>query len=147
MTRREAFALKLVRFESGVPCLRGHLSERYTETNSCLQCRADKRKTVRMEKIALGMLRPKCVPTPEPRRAGMARREAFARGLIKFDSGKSCHRGHFGMRYTKSNACIECRTWLRDSVKKQQAKSESEFRMVRRKIRGVPVMVRRFVVK
>jgi hypothetical protein len=71
-----------------------------------------------------------------------ARRAAFERGDKTFISGVPCLRGHTGPRYTKSNACIKCRTWVRDMAEKP--KLGPAFKWVRRRIKGVPVMVKRF---
>lgn len=38
MTRMQAAEKGLLRFYTGRPCKRGHLSERYTRTNSCIEC-------------------------------------------------------------------------------------------------------------
>lgn len=38
MTRREAHALGLKRFFTGIPCRKGHLAERYVTTNGCVDC-------------------------------------------------------------------------------------------------------------
>ena len=37
-SRAEAKALDLIRYFTGRPCLRGHLSERHTKTGACLAC-------------------------------------------------------------------------------------------------------------
>ena len=38
MTRKEAKEAGLPRFFSGKPCLRGHLTERHTSSNQCVEC-------------------------------------------------------------------------------------------------------------
>ena len=38
----------------------------------------------------------------------MKRREAEDLGLVKYNTGKPCKRGHFADRYVKSAQCVEC---------------------------------------
>ena len=38
----------------------------------------------------------------------MKRREAAAKGLLKYNTGKPCGHGHFCDRYTKTGQCIDC---------------------------------------
>jgi hypothetical protein len=38
ITRMEAAKLGLLRFYTGKPCKHGHDSERYTRTNTCIEC-------------------------------------------------------------------------------------------------------------
>ena len=44
VTRRMARSLGMIRFLSGVPCKNGHLTERWSATNSCIQCYVAERK-------------------------------------------------------------------------------------------------------
>lgn len=38
----------------------------------------------------------------------MTRKEALEMKLRKYNTGKSCKRGHNGWRYTNTGACIQC---------------------------------------
>ena len=38
----------------------------------------------------------------------ISRKEAIARGLRRYFTGKPCKHGHLTMRYTKSTRCIAC---------------------------------------
>lgn len=38
MKRKDAYVLGIVRYWSGQPCQRGHHSERYTRSGSCIEC-------------------------------------------------------------------------------------------------------------
>lgn len=38
MTREEAVAAGLHRYNTGKPCVSGHMSDRYTKTTACVQC-------------------------------------------------------------------------------------------------------------
>ena len=46
------------------------------------------------------------------------RKEAEEQGLGRYFTGKTCGRGHFSERYTKSRQCVEC---MADHSKKWQA--------------------------
>jgi hypothetical protein len=36
------------------------------------------------------------------------RKEAISEGLHKYWNGKECMAGHWGLRYTRTGACVEC---------------------------------------
>jgi hypothetical protein len=38
ISRKDALALGLTRYFTGTPCKHGHVSERYTENSTCVQC-------------------------------------------------------------------------------------------------------------
>ena len=38
----------------------------------------------------------------------MTRKEAKARGISRYNTGKPCHQGHSASRYTASGACMDC---------------------------------------
>ena len=53
----------------------------------------------------------------------MKRREAKARGLPKYNTGKPCRRGHLSERYTETAHCVKCAT--EQSVVWRKANPES----------------------
>lgn len=71
MEKREAVEKNLVRYNTGRPCIRGHLSDRYTTTGACISClhpkihreKATKPESVRRPKrVSAAMVQSKCVP-------------------------------------------------------------------------------------
>lgn len=38
----------------------------------------------------------------------MDRKEAFIKGLVKYNTGKPCKHGHTSDRYTSTGGCIDC---------------------------------------
>lgn len=49
MERKEAIALKLKTYETGRPCIKGHLAYRYTSTGSCSMCINGENKNAKSE--------------------------------------------------------------------------------------------------
>jgi hypothetical protein len=39
------------------------------------------------------------------------RKEAAEKGLLKYNTGRACQRGHTSYRYTKTGTCSECTRW------------------------------------
>ena len=72
------------------PCERGHVWSRRVSDGHCLMC-------------------PDAEPDAVAPYISAARRKvAEATGERTYTTGKPCHRGHWGPRYTSSGACVEC---------------------------------------
>lgn len=103
MTRSEALALGLVRYDTGEPCRRGHLTYRYVKCGHCAECWRLKRERYRARMKAAGIptnrSRPKALPKP--------RAAAKAAGAVTY-FGKPCKHGHPGERYVTSATCLAC---------------------------------------
>src|SRR5580704_4860988 len=89
-----ARAIGLARYFTGRACVNGHLAEHYTTGGGCVEC-ANRQKREKRRSLA----KPK---TTSPRQL------AIAAGVLTFNSGKPCHRGHFSDRYVKGSVCIQC---------------------------------------
>lgn len=58
----------------------------------------------------------------------MTQREAARRGLTRFYTGRSCHRGHYAERYVAGGRCCEC-------AREDENAKYQEIRELRRKAR------------
>lgn len=68
----------------------------------------------------------------------ISRKEALARGLTRFYTGKPCRKGHVAERLTSCNACYECkksknRRWAAENPEKIREKSRKYCSENRRK--------------
>ena len=97
ISKSEAKALGLQFFYTGVPCKRGHTSERYVSAGGCVTCHAEQSRRW----YAVPILQ-----TKANRRA--LRDEAKAAGLQYYYTGLVCRKGHDSQRYTASGECVEC---------------------------------------
>lgn len=86
LNRADAAERNVLRYYTGIPCRRGHLSERYVSSGNCVMC-----------------LHPKAPPKP-PSVRDLAR----VRGALYFDPDVPCPRGHMTPRYVSTGGCIEC---------------------------------------
>lgn len=126
---KEARALGLKRFYTGMACDSGHISERLVSSKQCMEC-CKKRQEARRRKAGIdprppvmtrdaarereklrkrAIHRAKYVPTGRRYRPpmGEARRIAMASGQELFFSGRPCKRGHLERR-TSDGKCVEC---------------------------------------
>jgi 5-methylcytosine-specific restriction endonuclease McrA len=100
LSRADALATGRTRYFTGLPCVRGHISERTTSSTQCVQCvRESKRAEAAAKKAARD-------PLPSEL-SGASRREAIAAGKSTYIGGTACPRGHFE-RYITSYSCVEC---------------------------------------
>jgi len=97
ITRAEAIEQGLSVYNSGNPCVHGHVAGRYTANGRCLVCNKQKLKERRnkrkSDRHAAGVLRLK---------------EAKQMGLEFYDSGKPCKHGNYGKRKTSSKGKCHC---------------------------------------
>ena len=61
------------------------------------------------------------------------RQIALRDGLTQYQSTNECIRGHLGMRYTPSKACVECRKEKWSSGEWRQSPEQTKARRARRK--------------
>lgn len=83
-------------FDPGVPCHKGHVSERYVVSKGCIDCAAERNGG----KTDSGK--------PVRRKAKRARHLAKEAGSPRYDPREPCIKGHTSDRYTSSNVCIQC---------------------------------------
>lgn len=107
ISRKEAKALGLPRYFTGVPCKQGgHISERRTGCSECLEC-ARKTKTADALEEARRIYGDKIVTKEEAKR----------RGLKQYFVGKVCGKGHVSDRNVSTNQCRQClREYYRDKT-------------------------------
>lgn len=106
ITKSEAMSRGLERYFTGIPCKRGHLSERAVSHGHCLECW-------------------KAYPRRVPRAALLAKE----RGELTY-VGSKCKRGH-ELRYVSGGNCVEC---VKENQKSQMSipeKRESKTRLER----------------
>lgn len=97
---------------TGIPCIRGHLCAKRTVNSTCVECELEK-------------MQMRCLMKREAHRAslddlaisasieskflhGISREDAISAGLLKYFTGRPCHRGHIDERYVSGFACIAC---------------------------------------
>lgn len=121
ITRAEAIEQGLSVYNSGNPCVHGHVAGRYTANGRCLVCnkqklkeRRDKRKS---DRHASGVLRLK---------------EAKQMGLEFYDNGKPCKHGTRGMRKTNDQGKCKC-----PPCYKQEKKDARDAAREKRRAQGV----------
>lgn len=94
--RQLALAAGEVWYQPLTPCAHGHLAPRRVSNGSCQRCEADWRSAQRSRdgRPADGEL--------------ISRDEAHRLGLTVYRTGKPCKRGHTGLRYVSTGACVGC---------------------------------------
>lgn len=97
ISRKEAKAKGLKRYYTGKPCKHGHVSERYIG-GPCVSCSEAPRNLNRKNLV------------DEWGDKLVSRKDAKARGLKRYFTGKPCKHGHIGERQTCDGRCMECRT-------------------------------------
>jgi len=121
ITRQEAIAQGLRIYNSGNPCVHGHVAGRYAANGRCLVCNKQKLKEHRnrkkSERHATGVLRLK---------------EAKAMGLEFYDNGKPCKHGTYGMRKTSSQGKCYC-----PPCHEQEKKAARDAAREKRRAQGV----------
>ena len=131
ISRKEAVKKGLVRYFTGKPCSKDHISERHTKSRACLMCRAELvRKRSLAKKLAnnqVPFLNPKLYfPTPK-----LPREIAKEKGLKWYITGIPCPHDHCCERQVATCICRECKPRLKkeksDWDKKRYATDE-EFR-------------------
>jgi 5-methylcytosine-specific restriction endonuclease McrA len=103
ITRAEAHAQGLQKYYTGEPCKRGHVAERLTSNKQCTECRAISESRPWRHDDLLAYLAKFYELTNV-----VSRDEAIAQGLLRYFTGKPCHRGHVSDRIVSSYQCVEC---------------------------------------
>lgn len=98
---------------SAKPCPRGHVSNRYTESGACVECKKTKQKKVRANKLL----------KPDASEMVHTRKEALFLGHSQYFSENPCKHGHVSPRRSKSGECIACRqsrtsAWFKENPEK-----------------------------
>ena len=112
ITKQEAKAKGLRRYYTGVPCHKGHFSERNVSTGQCVQCLRE----YHIEKTRGGAAitrihsveTAKLVVAPELHDKIILKADAIAQGLVRYFTGLPCQNGHIDERKVSSGDCLEC---------------------------------------
>jgi hypothetical protein len=132
--RAAAKAAGLKRYYTGVPCLIGHLTERYASTGKCCECRKNIKaryvKKIRIGRVKAKVSRKKIKSIPAPRKARVQKGEierklARDQGNIFYSTGFPCIHGHMCPRYVYDTRCVEC-----NSAKKKMWKAQNRHKVV-----------------
>lgn len=124
-TKARAVALNLSYFYTAKPCVRGHLSARYTSSGNCIQCIAEKR--------GQPLILVKGNPRASQENLKLAR-AAMSLGFLNYRPANPCKKGHY-LRCATTHNCLECakanekknknRKWQR--IKKEYGLSKDDF--------------------
>lgn len=118
----------LNKYFTGKPCKNGHVAERYTKWNSCIECfnkKQNKCAQNRRRKAGIVPLAERVTP----------RKTAIEEGKYKYWSDKPCVQGHVGWRATKTCTCLECRKLSKripENEKKNFFRTPEERKRLRR---------------
>lgn len=102
ITRREALALRRIRFYTGRCCKYGHDSERFVSNGACVACVNPKR-----EPVALAPLETLILPNGETV-SRLSKERAHAQRLPNYFDGLPCKVGHLSLRRVSDDRCLEC---------------------------------------
>ena len=88
-----------ITYASGKICPKGHLSDRYTKSGGCIECRA------------VGQQKQRTATLVSPKQSEMvsSRKEALSLGHSQYQSATPCKHGHISPRRTKTGECVMCR--------------------------------------
>lgn len=101
ISRKDAQALGMRRFFTGVECKNGHISERNTKNRTCMQCANDLQNKRLIDKACYGVIK----------RFSTGRFSAYDAkllGLRDYYTGVKCSRGHIAYRRASDGKCREC---------------------------------------
>lgn len=101
-TRKEAMAMGLKTYYTGIPCVNGHLSQRDTAHAWCMQCQEERAESKRKNNRG---------------KKGI-RIEMREKGEEYYFSGVPCVNGHTSKRSVHNSECIECRPIYRKKYAK-----------------------------
>ena len=132
-TREEAIERGSARYFTGVPCKKGHFSDRFV-SGGCVRCRMDMRQRPenKARRNALMRIRRASEPPKVKRKPrefvyvaefdGLprSRREAIELGVSSYFTGKPCKNGHLEKRNVKGG----CRGCKRDQKKTPEARKK-----------------------
>jgi 5-methylcytosine-specific restriction endonuclease McrA len=135
ITRAEANGLGLKRFFTGKPCVNGHMAERFASDGKCTECNrvaCIRRHAALILKTpgradALALKRQVAAKRAEQQQKAHAiesairhaRQTAIASSALTY-VGRSCPKGHDGVRYTKHGSCVACAAEISASDEKKR---------------------------
>jgi hypothetical protein len=124
IAKNDAIRKSLTRYFTGTPCNRGHVSERFTSSDNCIDCV----KLLARNKALAEMERVKSLYEFEY----IDRKVAKEYGITKYFTGTECKHGHVSERNTANGACLECarinRTLISDYARSKKNKIVREQR-------------------
>tara|TARA_B110000858_G_C17728287_1_gene438745 strand:- start:136 stop:1110 length:975 start_codon:yes stop_codon:yes gene_type:complete len=108
--RKEAKEKNLKRYFTGIPCKRGHVSERTIHGGSCMKCSALRRKGLIgiTDKERFIRDKEKAEYQKNATQKLITRLEARVNGLEFYFTGLPCPKNHISKRRSNSSGCYEC---------------------------------------
>lgn len=102
ISKNEAIAQGLMFYFTGKPCLNGHISPRYINKSSCVECNRNKGNAYYAANRSEILAKLKKETQISPRKIAAQNREA------RYFTGKPCCKGHIAERCTYDGACVIC---------------------------------------
>lgn len=128
ISRSDARAVGLTRYDTGKPCKHGHLSSRYVATGQCGDCMTVKNRRWRVVRRVWDKAHYK--PRKKPSKlVSHPRIVARAAGSLTY-RGKPCRLGHGTERYVSSCTCLECARISREKLLRGGARRSEMDRQV-----------------
>lgn len=103
---------------TGKPCLRGHVSARYTSSGNCVNCIEEKRGVAFNIKRGAKLKRSK--------ENQLLAQQAIENGFLHYESDSPCPKGHY-TRWVTSNNCVQC-----DSEKRNKRKESARWLRIKK---------------
>ena len=113
-----AKALNEIYYYTGRKCIRGHISPRYASSSNCVQCIAEKRGNVKINKRGKSSKR-----TKENQELAEI---AHAKGFMTYKPTNPCPYGHFE-RYVTTNNCVLC-----NEISKEKRRSNARWARIKK---------------
>ena len=139
---REARERGLARYFTGIPCKRGHVTERFVVNWKCVGCDLVQREKKRLRKLDEKLEKNRKLKEDLSEFCNnnklqiISRKEAASKNLKYYFTGRVCINGHLSERLVSTRSCIECARLdtqaRRDKIKEKKIKkSASEFEQLK----------------
>ena len=106
MIRQAALDAGEKTYNTGKPCVNGHMSARLVTNRHCLMCDVEHN-------------RRKCAKLRAKNHPDIEYENAVAEGRVRYMSKRPCDKGHVGERYVKDHRCVQCRREYREQLQMQ----------------------------
>lgn len=124
---------KLKKYFTGEPCVNGHIDQRYTVSNLCIQC-AKEHAVRNKSKIAEYYRNKRRAAGCIEKLPNIERQKAIEEGKTRYWSDKPCPKGHVGWRLVKGYKCVECKNIARRKGKPPKSILTPEQKKERRRL-------------
>jgi hypothetical protein len=126
ITRNNAKKQQVKYFFTGKPCKHGHISERYTSNQLCVEC--SKQDSLKRWNDIKGSSKFKG-DGPYCPLIITSRKEAVVQGLEYYFTGTECKHGHVSPRKTSNHTCVDCQYEAYTEHKEKYKKIQSVRRI------------------